>query len=138
MDNEEIGVDGEKEATVGVDAVIQITELSGRAPCPEDAKEQSALFIGLDEVVRFLYFIGHLIPQLRLQVFLLHDPAAGWGAQEQPEHLHTVLQLPAFLLNLMKHQEAHCHCDERDGVQSQDLNQVGRFPHGVPKRRHFL
>jgi len=72
-------------------------------------------------------------------VLLLHDPAAGWGAhQEQPEHLHTVLQLPAFLLNLMKHQEAHRYCDERDGVQSQDLNQVGRLPHDVPIRRHFV
>jgi hypothetical protein len=34
--DEETSVDGEDEATVGIDAVAQIAELSGHAPAPPD------------------------------------------------------------------------------------------------------
>ena len=113
----EEGVDGEDEAAVGVDAASQVTEPSGRAPAPPDAREQRAPVVGLDEVVRIPERIGDQMPQLQVAL-LLHDPAAGWRVQEHAEHPHALLQLPAFLAHLMKPKEARGDGDERDDVQS--------------------
>ena len=96
---EEEGVDGEDEAAVGFDPSAQITEPPGRAPAPPDAREQRAPVVGVDEVVRVVERTCHQMPEL-LQVVLLRDPAAGWGEQERGEHLHTLLELPAFLRDL--------------------------------------
>lgn len=133
---EEEGVDGEDEAAVGVDPSAQITEPPGHAPAPQHAREQRAPVVGLDEVVRIPERIGDLMPQL-LQVLLLHDPAARWGEQEHGEHLHALLELPAFLRDLAQPEEAgRDDGDERDGIQPQKLKQVRRLPDDAPKPRH--
>jgi len=82
-------------------------------------------YSGLHEAVR--------VPEgLVLLLLPLRDPAAANRAQERPEHPHAPLELPAFLPSLVKPQEAHGDGDERDGVQSQELSQVGRLRDDVP------
>ena len=135
LHGEEEGVDGEDEAAVGVDAASQVTEPSGRAPAPPDAREQRAVVVGVNEAVRVVERSCHQMPHQLQVVLLLHDPAAGWRAQEHAEHLHTLLELPALLRDLTQPEEAGR--DECDGIQkSQKLKQVRRLPDDAPKPRH--
>ena len=131
LEYDEMGIDGKREAAVGVDGILHVTELARHAPAVPDAAPERALPVGIHESGRVEERLADGIPHVRAQ-----QRDAGAGRRRPPEEhaepARAALELGALPLALRDAQDGRAHGDYHHGVQPGHLRQVRRLCQDVP------